>query len=154
MKSDNYLPRLAVVAAIVDGDKPRCGPVTSAARMGSKPREVAGLGVDSATTQERALARALQGGDSRKQTQGDPAMADLLYLADACPGARKLAAGLSQAFLAPGDPASGLPEQDRRSAFADLYRRLALHQLDNQVRNKAAAALRGLSRSARRRGVR
>ena len=153
MKSDNYPPRLAVVAAIVHGDSGGPGPVASAAHLGSTFGGSAALpAADSATTDELALAQALQGCENPEQeAHGDPAMADLLYLADDCPGADKLATGLSQRFLMPADSAPGAPEEDRRSVFVDLYRRLALHQLENQVRNKAAAVLSGLSRSARRR---
>jgi hypothetical protein len=153
MNSENYPLRLAVVAAIVRGEGGGDGPITSAARMGSKVGGLAAhLVADSATTDELALAEALQFGEtSAEEAHGDSAMADLLYLADDCPGADKLATGLSQRFLLPDDSALGVPEEDRRSVFVELYRRLALHQLENQVRNKAAAALSGLSRSARRR---
>ncbi len=152
MKSDNYPPRLAVIAAIVHGDSGGPGPVTSAARMGSTfGGPAAHPAADSATTDELALAQALQGGENSEDAHGDPAMADLLYLADDCPEADNLATGLSQRFLLSDDSALGVPEEDSRSVFVELYRRLALHQLENQVRNKAAAALSGLSRSARRR---
>jgi hypothetical protein len=153
MKSDSYPPRLAVVAAIVDGGRPGDGPVTSAARMSSTVRDCAvHPDADAATTQELALAEVLQWGENGGQAAGDAAMADLLYLADDCPGADKLAAGLSQKFLRPDDSAPGVPAEDRRSAFVDLYRKLALHQLENQVRNKAAAVLRGLTGSRSRSG--
>ena len=68
-------------------------------------------------------------------------LAELLLLADDLPESAELAAALSQTFLPPGDSASALARRDRTSVFADLYRRLALAQLNNQVRNKVAAAL-------------
>ena len=70
-------------------------------------------------------------------------LAELLLLADALPESGKLAAALSETFLLPEDSTPGPVRRDRTSVFADLYRRLALAQLNNQVRNKVAAALRG-----------
>lgn len=43
-----------------------------------------------------------------------------------------LATRLSQAFLLPGDSKAALAREERRSAFADLYRRLVLHQLNSR----------------------
>jgi hypothetical protein len=73
-------------------------------------------------------------------------MAELLILADEVPQADELATGLSQAFLLPDQSEPGTTRRERRSAFADLYRRVALHHLSSQVRNKAAAILALLSR--------
>ncbi len=79
-------------------------------------------------------------------------MAQLLMLADQVPQAGELATGLNQAFLPPDDSQpvtdsqSATARHERRSAFAGLYRRFALHQLNSQVRNKAAAILARLSR--------
>ncbi len=70
-------------------------------------------------------------------------LAELLLLADDLPESGKLAAALSETFLLPDGSAPVPDRRDRTSVFADLYRRLALAQLNNQVRNKVAAALVG-----------
>lgn len=151
MKDTDYPPRLAVVAAIIDGEVGQ-GPLVSAARLGTEILEKAqSATATAATPAELALAQALCGnglcgngtGDERST---DHAIAELLLLADEDPEADTLATGLSQAFLLPDDSMAALANDERRSAFADLYRRLALHQLNSQVRNKAAATLCSLLR--------
>jgi len=145
MKSTNCPPRLDVVAAIIDGQSLGHGLVVSAARLGSEIREKAeSAAAATPTPQERALAQAMRADGQRDERSADQVIAELLLLADDGPDASKLAAGLSQAFLRPDDSKAALACEERRSAFADLYRRLALHQLDSQVRNKAAAVLCGL----------
>jgi hypothetical protein len=144
-------PRLAVVAAIID-DGASDASATSGSRVGSRYREAAADGMAaSPTPEERALARALRGeGADCKYPVGDPVMAELLLLANDCPEAGELALGLSQAFLPPDNSLAAVAPRDRRPAFAALYRRLALHQLDSQVRNRAAAVLRKLNARTRR----
>jgi hypothetical protein len=135
-------PRLAVVAAIIEGGEVSHGPLASAARLGdeihSKARSATAA---TATAAEQALAQALQDSGQCDEPSTDHAIAELLLLADDGPEAGMLAIGLSQTFLLPDDSKALLAREERRSAFADLYRRLALHQLNSQVRNKAAAIL-------------
>ncbi len=148
MTSTDLPPRLAVVAAIIDDQRaaagdgsPALGSLASAARLGGGlvSKAKAASAADPTAT-ERALAEALQA-EGHASGPSDHAIAELLLLADDVPTAGDLAAGLSRAFLLPGDSRSSLASQERRSAFADLYRKLALHQLNSQVRNKAAAVL-------------
>jgi hypothetical protein len=135
-------PRLAVVAAIIDGGAASRGPLASAARLGSEIHGKAQSATAvTATPEERALARALRDNGQRDGPSTDHAIAELLLLADDDPEAGTLATGLSQAFLLPDDSQAALAVEERRSVFADLYRRLALHGLNSQVRNKAAAIL-------------
>jgi hypothetical protein len=142
MTNTDCPPRLAVVAAIIDGGATSLGPVASAARLGAEMHGKAQSAMATAATPaERALAQALRDGGQRDGTPTDHAIAELLLLAADDPEAGRLATGLSQAFLVPDDSRAALAREERRSAFADLYRRLALHQLDSQVRNKAAATL-------------
>jgi len=153
--TNSRTPRLAVVAAIIDdgaSNGASDGSVVWGSRVGSKFREAAEDGMAaSPTAEERALAQALREGQTGGAYRaGDPVMAELLLLANDSPEAGKLAVGLSQAFLPPGDSRAVMATKDRRPAFAALYRRLALHQLDSQVRNKAAAVLRKLNARARR----
>ena len=140
MTSAEHTPRLAVVATMIDSAAD--GPVMSAARLGNELQAKASSAADATPTgAERALAQALQDDDQSDSQFADQAIAELLYLADDGPEASKLANGLNQAFLLPEDSHPAPARDERRSAFADLYRRLALHQLNNQVRNKAAASL-------------
>ncbi len=64
--------------------------------------------------------------------------------ASATPSERELAKAL-QGGQRP-DSQSAIVRHERTSAFAGLYRKFALHQLNSQVRNKAAAILVRLSR--------
>ena len=145
MTTTNDPPRLAVVAAIIDSAAD--GPLTSSARLGSEIQtKVVSAAEAIPTAAERALAEALQDDDQRDSPPADPAIAELLLLADDGPDASKLAAGLNQACSLTDDPRPAPSRDERRSAFADVYRRLALHQLNNQVRNNAAATLRKLIR--------
>ena len=140
MTSTEHTPRLAVVATMIDSAAD--GPIVSAARLGNELQAKASSAADATPTDaERALARALQDDDQGDSPPADQAIAELLFLADDGPEASKLATGLNQAFLLPQDSHPAPAHDERRSAFADLYRRLALHQLNNQVRNKAAASL-------------
>ncbi|HYK30671.1 MAG TPA: hypothetical protein VEV63_01880 [Streptosporangiaceae bacterium] len=142
MTNTDCPPRLAVVAAIIDGGATSLGPVASAARLGAEihDKEQSAMAARS-TPAERALAQALRDGGQRDGTSTDHAIAELLLLAADDPEAGRLATGLRQAFLRPDNSKAVLAREERRSAFTDLYRRLALHQLDSQVRNKAAATL-------------
>lgn len=147
MKNPDCPPRLAVVAAIIDDGEVGQGPLVSAARLGSEIFDKAQSATAAAATPaERALAQALRGNGKRDEHSTDHVIAELLLLADEDPEAGMLATGLSQAFLLPGDSKAALAREERRSAFADLYRRLVLHQLNSQVRNKAAAVLFSLRR--------
>lgn len=135
-------PRLTVVAAIMNGESRGNGPLASAARLGCEIHDrIQSATAATATPAERALAQALQDDDQRGDWPAGQAIAELLILADGDGEASKLAAELSQAFLPPDEFTSALASEERRSAFADLYRELALHQLNSQVRNKAAAIL-------------
>jgi hypothetical protein len=130
---------------MIDAERACDGPVASAARLGSDIHDRAeSAATATATPAERALAQALRGDGQADEPPADHIIAELLLLADDGPAASKLATGLSQAFLLPDDSKAALAHPERRVAFADLYRGLALHQLNNQVRNKAAAILRGL----------
>lgn len=145
--------RLAVVAAIIDndsrGDDDPLGSV--AARLGSERRSSAeSVPVDAATPAERALAQALRGDGQRGRPFADHTIAELLLLADDDPAADKLADGLGDALLPRAGSRPALARDERRFAFADIYRRLALHELDSQVRNKAAAILARLGAPRRR----
>ncbi len=146
MTNEEEPPRLSVVAAIIDADTSGKGVLPPAARLGTQYRaDAESRAAASATPTEQALAQVLQGGQGA-QAQSEPVMAELLMLANQVPQADELATGLSQAFLPPDDSQRATERHQRRSAFADLYRRFALHQLNNQVRNKAAAILARLSR--------
>ena len=139
MSSSNDLPRLAVVAAIV-APGGGCGQIARAARLGD--RLCGPVSRRTATATERTLAQALKGGEERPDDQFiHPAIAELLLLADKEPDADRLASGLSQAFVLPDDSTPTIARKERESAFAALYRKLMLHQLNSQVRNKAAALL-------------
>lgn len=145
MKSTYCPPRLPVVAAMIDGEGLGRGPVVTAARMGNEIQEKAqSAAAATATAAERALAQAICGDRQREEHLTDHAIAELLLLVDDGPEASKLATGLSQAFLLPDDSEAALPRDERSFAFAELYRRLVLHQLNSQVRNKAAALMFGL----------
>lgn len=146
MKNTDYPPRLAVVAAIIDGEVGQ-GPLVSAARLGTEILAKAQSATAAAATPaELALAQALCGNGKRDEPSSDHAIAELLLIADEDPEAGVLATGLSQVFLLADNSKAALANEERRSAFADLYRRLALHQLNSQVRNKAAATLCSLLR--------
>jgi hypothetical protein len=154
MTSQESTPRLAVVAAIIatdvegsDGEggdpEPHCSSVLAARITGPTCSALVPSLSASATGVERALAEALcvdhdQGPAAKSQ---EPVLAELLLLAAALPESGKLAAALSETFLPPDDSVPAPARRDRTSVFADLYRRLALAQLNNQVRNKVAAAL-------------
>lgn len=141
MKNIDYPPRLAVVAAIIDEEVGQ-GPLVSAARLGTEILDKAQSATAAAATPaELALAQALCGNGKRDEPSSDHAIAELLLIADEDPEAGVLATGLSQVFLLADNSKAALANEERRSAFADLYRRLALHQLNSQVRNKAAETL-------------
>lgn len=140
MTSTDHTPRLAVVAAMIDSAAD--GPLTSSARLGNELQAKASSAAEATpTAAERALAEALQDDDQSDSPPADHVIAELLFLVDEGTEASKLAIGLNQAFFLPDDSQSAPARDECRSAFADLYRRLALHQLNNQVRNKAAASL-------------
>ncbi len=147
MTSTDYPPRLAVVASIIDECSPVDASLAAAGRIGSDLQGNAASATQAEPTpQERALAEALQEDDQNDGPPTDRAIAELLLLVDDVPAADDLATGLSQTFLLPEDSRPALAREERHSAFADLYRRLALHHLNSQVRNKAAAKLRKLIR--------
>lgn len=140
MTSTDYPMRLAVVAAIIDESAD--GPLRSSARLGREIRAKAESAAEAVPTpSERALAEALHDANHRDASVTDHAIAELLLLADDVPDSDKLATGLSQALLPHEDSWPAAAGDDCRSVFADLYRRLALHELNSQVRNEAAAAL-------------
>lgn len=142
-------PRLSVVAAIMDAETSGKGTLRPEARLGTRYSTAAeSQAAASATPAEQELARALQGGGQGQcdDAEGELAMAELLMLADQVPKADELATGLNQACLLSEDSQPATARRERRSAFAGLYRRFALHQLNSQVRNKAAAILALLSR--------
>jgi hypothetical protein len=149
MTSKDEPPRLSVVAAIMDAETSGKGVLGPEARLGTRYSTAAdSQAAASATPTEQELAQALQGGHGQcLDAEGELAMAELLMLADQVPQADELATGLNQAFLSSDDSQPATARRERRSAFAGLYRRFALHQLNNQVRNKAAAILALLSRS-------
>ena len=145
MRSTYCPPRLPVVAAMIDGEGLGHGPVVTAARMGSEIQQKAqSAAATTATPTERALAQAIRGDRQSEEQVIDQAIAELLLLVDDGPEASKLAAGLSQAFLRPDDSKAALAHDELGLAFAELYRRLVLHQLNSQVRNKAAELMFGL----------
>ena len=141
-------PRLSVVAAIMDAETSGNGPLRAEARLGTRYSTAAdSQAAASATPAEQELAQALQGSQGQcADPDGELAMAELLMLADQVPQADELATGLNQAFLLSDDSQPAAARRERMSAFAGLYRRFALHQLNSQVRNKAAAILALLSR--------
>ncbi len=155
-------PRLAVVAAIIahdaegndgEGGDPEqpCSSVLSERISGPTCSTMTPGPPANATRAERELAEAICGCGQNDQgpvtREQEPVVAELLLLADDLPESDEFAAALSQTFLPPGDSASAPGRRDRTSVFADLYRRLALAQLNNQVRNKVAAALGGMRRA-------
>ncbi len=154
MTSQESTPRLAVVAAIIardaeggdgEGGDPGhpCSSVLAERITGPTCSMMAPSLPVNATGTERALAEALCGDRDEEPAvrSREPVLAELLLLADDLPESSELAAALSETFLPPEDSAPALARRDRTSVFADLYRRLALAQLNNQVRNKVAAAL-------------
>jgi len=153
MNRSDYPPRLPVLAAILDDDYViadedlACDVLAREARLGSDIFGKAESATEAEPTPlERALAEALHDGVRNDGASADHAIAELLLLADDIPAASDLATGLSQAFLLPDDSGSPAAHEERCSPFAELYRNLALHQLNNQVRNKASAILCQLSR--------
>jgi hypothetical protein len=151
MTTHESTPRLAVIAAIIANDaeggdseggdpEPQCSSVLAERITGPTCSTLAPSLPTSATGTERALAEALCDKESAARST-EPVLAELLLLADGIPESTKLAAALSETFLPTGDSGSAPSGRDRTSVFADLYRRLALAQLNNQVRNKVAAAL-------------
>jgi len=148
MTNEGDPPRLFVLAAIIDPGTSGKGALQSAARLGTRYRRASdSRAAASATPAEKELAQVLRGGQGQgASVDGDSAMAELLILADEVSQADELATGLSQAFLLPDHSEPATTRSERRSAFADLYHRFALHQLSSQVRNKAAAILALLSR--------
>jgi hypothetical protein len=154
MTTQEKAPRLAVVAAIIareaEGNENEggetegaCSSVLAERITGPTCSTMTPVLPGSATGTERALAEALCG-DRDQETAArseEPVLAELLLLADDLPESDQLAAALSATFLPPDASGPGLVRSDRTSAFAELYRRLALAQLNNQVRNKVAAAL-------------
>ncbi|HET7015446.1 MAG TPA: hypothetical protein VFI65_16130 [Streptosporangiaceae bacterium] len=164
MTTQESTPRLAVVAAIIardaeasdgegsDSEHP-CSSVLAERITGPTCSTMAPSLPSSATRIERALAEAICGNGDRDREPAarsqEPVVAELLLLADDLPESDELAAALSETFLPSDDSAAVLTRRDGTSAFADLYRRLALAQLNNQVRNKVAAAL-GRLRSPRK----
>jgi hypothetical protein len=137
---------LAVVASIIEEkispNESVEASLISVARLGSDfltMDEAADAGEP--TPSERALAQSLR---EEARTEGEhagQAMAELLLLAHDHPAAGELSAALSQAFLLPDGSRPALARDGRASTFADLYRGLVLHQLNSQVRNKAAERL-------------
>lgn len=153
MTSTDYPPRLAVLAAIMGGEHADADGDTAESLLAREAR----LGGDifskaqpamaaEPTPMERALAEALHDDNRNGWAPADNAIAELLLLADDVPAASDLANGLMQAYLLPNESRSGAAKEERCPAFADLYRKLALHQLNNQVRNKASAILSALIR--------
>jgi hypothetical protein len=154
MTTQESTPRLAVVAAIIardaeggdgeggDPEHPRSSVLAERITGPTCSTRTTNLPA-SATGTERALAEALCGGRDQEPAarSKEPVLAELLLLADDLPESGELAAALSETFLSADDSEPGPERRDRTSAFADLYRRLALAQLNNQVRNKVAAAL-------------
>ena len=154
MSNNNAPPRLSVVAAIMDAKATAKSALRPEARLGTRYGPATGSqAAASAMRTEQELAQALQGSQgSCADSEGEPAIAELLMLADQVPQADELATGLNQAFLLSEDSQPVTDSQPtaaqhkRRLAFAGLYRKFALHQLNNQVRNRAAAILARLSR--------
>lgn len=100
--------------------------------------------IDSATSQERHLARALHGGYAETSDPQAGPLSELLKLAGGTPRASVFATGLCQAFLIPDDSNPAPAHEDRTAAFADLYRRLELPCLVGAARERAVTILAGL----------
>ncbi len=102
--------------------------------------QVRALEIDAAGLEDLAVDEELRG-PRGAGPGGERVMAELLLLAGDAGDTGELAIGLSQAFVGPDGSGPGVAREKRASAFADLYRNLTLHQLNSQVRNKAAAIL-------------
>lgn len=123
--------RLDVVAAIA-GEEPADGH----AAIG------VGTAHPHATPDERRLAHALCGGDDEGPGRPDCAtLARLLRLAAAGPASAQFTRALRQAFGLPDDARHATAHDERMTAFADLYRRLALPELSADACAEAAGLL-------------
>ncbi len=139
--------RLSAVAALVDLD-----PVASSEAdawiglegepYGENETEL----VTTATVDEWLLAEALKGSPDMVVPEPDEeAIAGLLRLAEASPQASALAIGLCQKFLIPDDSWHAPARAECPSAFAELYRRLALPGMAADTTEQAVLLLEGLS---------
>ena len=119
--------RLGVVAALVGDD---AGPAQLETGLAGP-----------AASDERPLAEALRGSSGEPADQAARAIADLLRLADGTAAAGTLAVGLRQVFLLPDDSRHAQARDERTTAFADVYRRLALPELAGAARDRAHSLL-------------
>jgi hypothetical protein len=119
--------RLGVVAALLSGSD--------------------GHEADSATADEQQIAGALRGGPSAAARRGTAAVTELLRLADGTSAStsEEFTAGLLQTFLLPDDSRHALAVDTPATAFADIYRRLALPCLPAERGQRAQAILADLA---------
>lgn len=134
--------RMSALAALVDFDEPASRASRSRVHSDGTLYTAAETElVDSATSQERHLARALHGGYDETYDPEAGALSELLRLAGGTARASVFAIGLCQAFLIPDDSHPAPAHEERSAAFADLYRRLELPCLEGTARERAVTIL-------------
>lgn len=139
--------RLNAVAALVDLDPMASREADTWVGLEGEPysEHEADL-VVSATVDEWLLAEALRGSPGTEvPVPKEEAIAGLLRLAAAAPRAPVLAVGLCQKFLIPDDSWHAPARSECTSAFADLYRTLALPGMAADATEQAMVLLHGLS---------
>lgn len=138
--------RLSAVAALVDLDPVASREANAWVGLEGEPfSEKEAELVVSATVEEWLLAEALQGSPGTEvPVPAEEAMAGLLRLAEASPQAPVLAVGLCQKFLIPDDSWHAPARGECASAFADLYRTLALPGMATDATERAVVLLHGL----------
>jgi hypothetical protein len=131
--------RLIVIAALVGYDAPGSRAADCWVHADGTPYSAADAElIETATASEWQLARALRGGHDETCDPDATALSELLRLADGTPLADVLAVGLRQVFLLPDDSWHAPAREERTSAFADLYRRLALPAIEGDLREAEA----------------
>jgi hypothetical protein len=145
---DAGAPRLSAVAALVDLDLEASRTADAWIGLEGEPcSENEAELIVTATGAERQLAEALRGPPVTEMAQADAAaIAGLLRLAADSPAAPAFATGLLQKFLIPDDSRHAPARDERATAFAELYRMLALPGMAAGAAVRAVALLDGLAR--------
>lgn len=147
MTSEEIRPlRLSAVAALVDLDPVASREASTWVGLEGEPySENEAELVTSATVEEWLLAEALRGSPGTEvPEQGEETIAGLLRLAEASPQAPVFTVGLCQKFLIPDDSWYAPARGECTSAFADLYRSLALPGMAADATERAMVLLHDL----------
>lgn len=148
MTSEEGRPlRLSAVAALVALDPVASHEANACVGLEGNPfNENEAHLVVSATAEEWLLADALRGFPGAEVPVPDEeAIAGLLRLAEGSPQAPVLAVSLCQKFLIPDDSWHAPARGECASAFADLYRTLALPGMPPNAAEQAMVLLHGLT---------